>query len=328
MPFLSIGCLYWSYKKAKKMNKASFLKTLLLACILLISANSFSATNEEHPTDLAHGEEVTSNDYISHHLVFNTETVFSGEENGFWTLHLDSLFYSVFMAFLFCTSFYFAARKATIRAPSGWLGFVELVIVLIDEQVRDTYHGTSKLIAPLALTIFCWVFLMNFMDLIPVDLLPWVGGFAGIEYMRVVPSADLNITFGLSLTVFLLIIYFSIKIKGLGGFARELAFQPFGKWMLPFNLLLKLIEEIAKPLSLGLRLFGNLYAGELIFLIIALFTLGLVADQFTVADSGYMIMQFLLGLLWALFHLVIILLQAFIFMMLTVVYLSMAHEEH
>ena len=305
------------------MNKASFLKTLLLACILLISANSFSATNEEHPADLAHGEEVTSNDYISHHLVFNTETVFSGEENGFWTLHLDSLFYSVFMALLFCASFYFAARKATIRAPSGWLGFVELVVVLIDEQVRDTYHGTSKLIAPLALTIFCWVFLMNFMDLIPVDLLPWVGGFAGIEYMRVVPSADLNITFGLSLTVFLLIIYFSIKIKGLGGFARELAFQPFGKWMLPFNLLLKLIEEIAKPLSLGLRLFGNLYAGELIFLIIALFTLGLVADQFTVADSGYIIMQFLLGLLWALFHLVIILLQAFIFMTVSYTHLTL-----
>jgi F-type H+-transporting ATPase subunit a len=232
------------------------------------------------------------------------------------------------MALLFCTSFYFAARKATIKPPSGWLGFVELVVVLVDEQVKDTYHGTSKLIAPLALTIFCWVFLMNFMDLIPVDLLPWAGSLVGIEYMRVVPSADLNITFGLSLTVFLLIIYFSIKIKGLRGFAKELAFQPFGKWMLPFNLLLKLIEEIAKPLSLGLRLFGNLYAGELIFLIIALFTIRAATEQFVIADSGYMIMQFLLGLLWALFHLVIILLQAFIFMMLTVVYLSMAHEEH
>ena len=222
------------------MNKASLLKTLFLTGILLISANSFSAASEE----------TSSNDYISHHLVFNTETIFAGEENGFWTLHLDSLFYSVFMAFLFCSSFYFAAKKATIKPPSGWLGFVEMLVVLVDEQVRDTYHGSSKLIAPLALTIFCGVFLMNFMDLIPVDLLPWIGGFAGIEYMRVVPSADLNITFGLSLTVFLLIIYFSIKIKGIGGFAKELAFQPFGKWMLPFNLLLKLIEEIAKPLLL------------------------------------------------------------------------------
>ena len=328
LPFLSIGCLYCSYKKAEKMNKASFLKTLFLACILLMPASSFSSATEGHETEPTHSEEFSSNDYISHHLVFNSEAVFSGEENRFWTLHLDSLFYSVFMAFLFCTSFYFAARKATIKPPSGWLGFVELVVVLVDEQVKDTYHGTSKLIAPLALTIFCWVFLMNFMDLIPVDLLPWAGSLVGIEYMRVVPSADLNITFGLSLTVFLLIIYFSIKIKGLRGFAKELAFQPFGKWMLPFNLLLKLIEEIAKPLSLGLRLFGNLYAGELIFLIIALFTIRAATEQFVIADSGYMIMQFLLGLVWALFHLVIILLQAFIFMMLTVVYLSMAHEEH
>ena len=327
LPFLSIGCLYWSYNKAEKMNKASFLKTLFLTCILLMSTNSFSNATEGHTTEPAHSEEFSSNDYISHHLVFNSKTI-SGEENGFWTLHFDSLFYSVFMAFLFCASFYFAARKATIRPPSGWLGFVELLVVLVDEQVKDTYHGTSKLIAPLALTIFCWVFLMNFMDLVPVDLLPWAGSLVGIEYMRVVPSADLNITFGLSLTVFLLIIYFSIKIKGLGGFAKELAFQPFGKWMLPFNLLLKLIEEIAKPLSLGLRLFGNLYAGELIFLIIALFTIRAATDQFAIADSGYVIMQFLLGLVWALFHLVIILLQAFIFMMLTVVYLSMAHEEH
>ena len=328
LPFLSIGCLYCSYKKAEKMNKASFLKALFLAYILLMPASSFSRATEGHETEPTHSEEFSSNDYISHHLVFNSEAVFSGEENRFWTLHLDSLFYSVFMAFLFCTSFYFAARKATIKPPSGWLGFVELVVVLVDEQVKDTYHGTSKLIAPLALTIFCWVFLMNFMDLIPVDLLPWAGSLVGIEYMRVVPSADLNITFGLSLTVFLLIIYFSIKIKGLRGFAKELAFQPFGKWMLPFNLLLKLIEEIAKPLSLGLRLFGNLYAGELIFLIIALFTIRAATEQFVIADSGYMIMQFLLGLVWALFHLVIILLQAFIFMMLTVVYLSMAHEEH
>ena len=311
------------------MNKASFLKTLFLTYILLISANSFSATSENNPGCFEYGEEVSSNEYISHHLVFNTGAVFPGEENGFWTVHLDSLFYSVFVAFLFCFSFYFAAKKATISPPSGWLGFVEMVVVLIDNQVKDTYHGTSKLIAPLALTIFCWVFLMNFMDLIPVDLLPYFGKCAAdIEYMRVVPSADLNITFGLSLTVFLLIIYFSIKIKGLRGFAKELAFQPFGKWMLPFNLLLKLIEEIAKPLSLGLRLFGNLYAGELIFLIIALFTLGLTLEQFSPADSGYMVMQFLLGLMWALFHLVIILLKAFVFMMLTVVYLSIAHEEH
>ena len=150
-----------------------------------------------------------------------------------------------------------------------------------------------------------------------------------IKYMRVVPSADLNITFGLSITVFLLILYYSIKIKGLGGFAKELAFQPFGKAMLPFNLLLKVIEEIAKPISLGLRLFGNLYAGELIFMIIAIFTAGQgVTYLFDIGVIPYALMQFILGLIWALFHLIIILLQAFIFMMLTIVYLSMAHEEH
>ena len=328
LPFLSIGCPYWWYKKADTMNKISLLKTLLFACILLSSANAFSSGESGCTTEPSQHEEFSGNNYIAHHLVNCSETVLPGQSGGFWTLHLDSIFYSIFMALVFSFSFYMAARKATIKAPTGWLGFVEMVVMFVDEQVRDTYHGTSKLIAPLALTIFCWVFLMNFMDLLPVDLLPALGQSVGIEYMRVVPSADLNITFGLSLTVFLLIIYFSIKIKGLKGFAKELAFQPFGKWMLPFNLVLKLIEEITKPLSLGLRLFGNLYAGELIFLIIALFTIRAAAEQFTVGDAVYMVMQFFLGMVWTLFHLVIILLQAFIFMMLTIVYLSMAHEEH
>ena len=203
------------------------------------------------------------------------------------------------------------------------------IIEFVDEQVKDTYHGSSKLIAPLSLTIFIWVFLMNFMDLLPVDMLPKAGEMMGIKYMRAVPSADLNITFGLSITVFILILYYSIKIKGVVGFAKELAFQPFGKAMLPFNLLLKVIEEIAKPISLGLRLFGNLYAGELIFMIIAIFTAG--GGVMYLLDLGMLplaIGQFILGLIWALFHLIIILLQAFIFMMLTIVYLSMAHEDH
>ena len=328
LPFLSIGCPYWRYKKADTMKKISLLKTLLLACILLTTANAFASGENGCTTEPGQNEEFSYRSYVSHHLVNCSETILPGQDEGFWTLHLDSVFYSIFMAFVFSFSFYLAARKATVSAPTGWQGFVEMVVVFVDEQVRDTYHGTSKLIAPLALTIFCWVFLMNFMDLLPVDLLPALGQRVGIEYMRVVPSADLNITFGLSLTVFLLIIYFSIKIKGLKGYAKELAFQPFGKWMLPFNLMLKLIEEIAKPLSLGLRLFGNLYAGELIFLIIALFTIRAATDQFTVGDSGYMVVQFVLGLVWTLFHLFIILLQSFIFMMLTIVYLSMAHEEH
>ncbi|MEE8249530.1 MAG: F0F1 ATP synthase subunit A, partial [Gammaproteobacteria bacterium] len=191
-------------------------------------------------------------------------------------------------------------------------------------------------IAPLALTIFCWVFLMNFMDLIPVDLLPALGTAAGIEYMKVVPTTDLNITFGMSITVFILMIFYSVKIKGVGGFAKEIFLHPFGKWMLPFNFLLKVVEELAKPISLALRLFGNLYAGEMIFILIALFTLSVGAQTLGETFANLLhpgtlvlfIVQLLLGLVWALFHLVIITLQAFIFMMLTIVYLSMAHETH
>ena len=220
--------------------------------------------------------------------------------------------------------------------PGRWQNFVEIMVEFVDTQVKDSFHGSSKLIAPLALTIFCWIFLMNFMDLVPVDLLPEVGVIMGIEYMKVVPTTDLNITFGMSISVFLLMIFYSIKIKGVGGFAKELFFHPFGKWMLPFNFLLKLVEEIAKPVSLALRLFGNLYAGELIFILIALFTLSAgghtltetAMNLFSSDTIAYLIIQVILGLIWALFHILIITLQAFIFMMLTIVYLSMAHEEH
>ncbi|OUU80337.1 MAG: F0F1 ATP synthase subunit A [Gammaproteobacteria bacterium TMED78] len=274
----------------------------------------------------------SSTDYIIHHLT-NLHT--SG--GTFWTeLHIDSIFYSVFLGILFAGGFYLVARKATSGIPGKMQSFIELIVEFVDTQVKDSYHGSSKLIAPLALTIFCWVFLMNFMDLIPVDLLPAIGASVGIEYMKVVPTTDLNITFGMSLTVFLLMIFYSIKIKGVGGFAREIFFQPFGKWLLPFNFLLKVIEEIAKPVSLGLRLFGNLYAGELIFILIALFTLS--AGAHTLSESlvnliqpqtlVFFIIQLVLGLVWALFHIIIITLQAFIFMMLTIVYLSMAHESH
>ena len=267
--------------------------------------------------------EYSADKYITHHLSHCIADTFLGP------IHVDSVFYAVFMAVVFLLTFFLFARKASAGMPGKGQSFVEIIIEFIDEQVKDTYHGSSKLIAPLALTIFMWVFLMNFMDLLPVDMLPKAGEMVGIKYMRVVPSADLNITFGLSITVFLLILYYSIKIKGIGGFAKELAFQPFGKVMLPFNLLLKVIEEIAKPISLGLRLFGNLYAGELIFMIIAIFTAGEgITYLFNLGVIPYALMQFVLGLIWALFHLIIILLQAFIFMMLTIVYLSMAHEEH
>ena len=275
-------------------------------------------------------ESETPTDYIVHHLT----NLQAGE--GFWTFHLDSIGYAVVLALLFGGSFYAAARSVTSGVPGRWQGFVELIIDFVDEQVRDSFHGTSKLIAPLALTIFCWIFLMNFMDLVPVDLLPVLGEQVGINYMKVVPTTDLNITFGMSISVFILMIFYSIKIKGVGGFAKEMLFHPFGPWMMPFNFLLKVVEEFAKPISLALRLFGNLYAGELIFILIALFTLGLgaqsigetLANLASVGGIVAFVVQLILGLAWALFHILIITLQAFIFMMLTIVYLSMAHEEH
>lgn len=275
-------------------------------------------------------ERETPTDYIVHHLT-NLQV---GE--GFWTFHLDSIGYAVVLALLFGGSFFAVARGVNPGVPGKWQNFVELIIEFVDEQVRDSFHGTSKLIAPLALTIFCWIFLMNFMDLVPVDLLPVLGEQVGINYMKVVPTTDLNITFGMSITVFILMIYYSIKIKGLGGFAKEMLFHPFGPWMMPFNFLLKVVEEFAKPISLALRLFGNLYAGELIFILIALFTLGLGAASIgetlgnlaSVGGIVAFIVQLLLGLAWALFHILIITLQAFIFMMLTIVYLSLASETH
>ena len=278
----------------------------------------------------AHEGPANATEYIVHHLT----NLHTGE--GFWNLHLDSMFYSGILAVVFGGSFYLAARTATSGIPGSWQNFVEMMVDFVDVQVKDSYHGSSKLIAPLALTIFCWIFLMNFMDLVPVDLLPALGVAVGIEYMKVVPTTDLNITFGMSIAVFFLMIFYSIKIKGVGGFAKELFLHPFGKWMMPFNFLLKLVEELAKPVSLALRLFGNLYAGELIFILIALFTLsagahsvGELLSNFTsLGTITAFVIQVILGLAWAIFHILIITLQAFIFMMLTIVYLSMAHEKH
>jgi len=245
--------------------------------------------------------------YIIHHLT----PLKAGE--GFWTFNLDTLFFSLCLGFFFLALFKKAAEKATSGVPGPLQNFAEMLIEFVDTQVKDSFHGRSALIAPLALTIFLWVWLMNFMDLIPVDLLPDIGKAVGLEYLRVVPSTDLNATFAMSISVFLLILFYSIKVKGVVGFAKEMLLTPFGKWMIPFNLLLKLVEELAKPISLGLRLFGNMYAGELIFILIALLP---------------WFVQPLLSFPWAVFHILIITLQAFIFMVLTIVYLSLAHEEH
>jgi len=264
-----------------------------------------------------HAEGVTG--YILHHLHFLT----AGE--GFWTVNLDSVFWSLMLGLIFIGVFRYAAKRVTTGVPGRFQNFIEIMVEFVDTQVKDSFHGRSPLIAPLALTIFCWVFLMNFMDLLPVDLLPTTAGAVGLDYLRIVPSADLNITFGLSITVFLLVIFYSIKIKGGKGFAREMLLEPFGKWLMPFNLVLKSVEELARPVSLSLRLFGNMYAGELIFILIALFTLSAGVSAMALPMG---IAQFILGVAWSIFHILIITLQAFIFMMLTIVYLSLAHEEH
>jgi F-type H+-transporting ATPase subunit a len=248
----------------------------------------------------------TATDYIVHHLTNLTVG------QGFWTLHLDTLFFSVALGVTFFFLFRRVAVRATAGVPGGLQNFVEIMVEFADKQVKDTFHGRSDLIAPLALTIFCWVFLWNFMDLVPVDLLPLVAGWFGVHYLRVVPSTDMNATFGLSLTVLLLIIFYSIKVKGPIGYAREVLTHPFGPYLFPANLLLNVVELFAKPLSLSLRLFGNLYAGEMIFILIALLPWWI---------------QPLLSWPWAVFHILIITLQAFIFMVLTIVYLSMAHED-
>jgi F-type H+-transporting ATPase subunit a len=245
--------------------------------------------------------------YIVHHLT----PLSTGE--GFWTLHLDTLFFSGVLGAVFILLFKTVAEKATSDAPDLMQNIAEVLVEFVDTQVKDTFHGRSELIAPLALTIFCWVFLWNAMDMLPVDLLPMLAHFMGVEYLRVVPSTDLNATFALSISVFFLIFFYSIKVKGIGGFIKEMTCSPFGPWLMPFNLMLKLVEEFAKPISLGLRLFGNLYAGELVFILIALLP---------------PVLQPLLGFPWAIFHILVITLQAFIFMVLTIVYLSLAHEDH
>jgi F-type H+-transporting ATPase subunit a len=241
------------------------------------------------------------------------------KDMGFWAVNVDSMAFSIGLGILFLFLFRMAARKASTGVPTGLQNFVEWVIEFIDTSVRGSFSHRNPLVAPLALTVFMWVFLMNLMDLVPVDWLPLVGSMVGLPYLKVVPSTDPNVTFGLSLSIFVLVLFYSVKMKGPGGFFAELAFQPFPKFMFPINLLLEGVGLIAKPLSLSLRLFGNMYAGEMIFILIALMF------------GGSWILGLFGGVLqwaWAVFHILIITLQAFIFMTLTIVYLDMAHSEH
>ena len=283
---------------------------------------------------MAAEEPTSANEYIHHHLTFLSNKESSGVVD-FSIVHWDSVFFSVVLALLFAGSFYLAARKATTGVPGKFQNFVELVVEFIDNQVKDTFHGSSKLLAPLALTIFCWVFLFNAMDVLPVDLLPWVAHFFGVEHLKVVPSTDVNVTFALSLSVFALIIFYSIKMKGLGGFIAEFTLQPFSSKnmvlkiiLIPFNFILEIIPFLARPISLSLRLYGNLFAGEMIFLLLAVLSLQGVHQLEHASGWAFLVAQFVLAFVWAVFHLLVITLQAFIFMVLTVVYLSMAHEHH
>ena len=274
---------------------------------------------------------MTGTEYIHHHLhslTFNLKTMSMGSGGGFWTINVDTVFFSIFLGSAFLGLFWLFARRAVASTPGKMQNFIELMVEFADGQVKDCFHGKNDLIGPLGLTIFMWVFLMNFMDLVPVDLLPWVGHSLGVPYLRVVPTTDLNLTFAMSISVFLLIIFYSIKVKGIKGFTKELTMQPFNHpLMIPFNFLLEMVGLLAKPISLALRLFGNLYAGELIFILLALLSLELT-PSFSLGGGVMTIAQIILSLGWSIFHILIITLQAFIFMVLTIVYLSLAHEDH
>ena len=284
---------------------------------------------------------LTSSEYIQHHLTNMTygkspdgtwklaETAEEAKEMGFTAIHLDSMGWSIGLGIVFCLLFWMVAKAANAGIPSKFQAAIEMIIEFVDSSVRDTFHGKSRLIAPLALTIFVWIFLMNTMDLIPVDFIPYTAQLIGAHvfgmdphhvYFKIVPTTDPNVTLGMALSVFALTIFYSIREKGLVGFGAEFALNPFNPsnpllkaLLIPVNILLELVTFIARPISLALRLFGNMYAGELIFILIALLPFWI---------------QWALSVPWAIFHILIITLQAFIFMMLTIVYMSMATEKH
>lgn len=294
------------------------------------------------------GDSLTVNGYIQHHLTNltygklpagyvrhdphtgekialtkDTWTMAHGGEEakamGFNAIHVDSMAWSIVLGIVFCWLFRRVAQKATSGVPSGFVNAAEMIIEFVNQNVKDIFHGRNPLVAPMALTIFVWVFFMNLMDLIPVDIIPRVMSMAGVPYQKIVPSTDPNITMGMAITVFLLMLFYNIKVKGFG-FVRELTMTPFNHPIfIPINLFMEVVGFLAKPFSLGLRLFGNMYAGEMIFILIAaLFSAGI----------GWMAAAGVMQIGWAIFHILVITLQAFIFMVLTIVYLSMAHEDH
>ncbi len=284
------------------------------------------------------GDTLTSSEYIRHHLTNLTfgkipdgswavaHDAAEAKAMGFWAIHLDTMFWSILVGALFLFMFKRVADRVTEGVPGKLQNFAEMLVEYIDESVRGSFTAKNDMVAPLALTIFVWIFLQNLMDLVPVDVIPLISGALGLHFMKVVPSTDPNATFGMAIGVFILMLYYSIKIKGISGFIGELTLQPFSSdnlalkaLFIPINFLLEFVSLIAKPISLALRLFGNMYAGEMIFILIAImYNAGLVMGLF----GG------VLQLGWAIFHILIITLQAFIFMTLTIVYMDMAHSEH
>ena len=267
-------------------------------------------------------------EYMVHHLTHNSSGKMSSIVD-FSVINYDTVVFSVLLLLVSLWLLYMAAKKATNGVPGKWQCAVEMVVDMVEEQSKSIVHGDRSFIAPCALTVFVWVILMNAIDLIPVDLLPAIASLFGVHYLRPLPTADLNGTLGISVSVLDLCIYYSLKIKGAGGFVHELFTAPFGNNILlwPFNLALNLIEYLAKTVSLGMRLFGNMYAGELLFFLIAL--LGGYALSFGVVGGSLSVLgQVVAGLCWWLFHILIVLLQAFIMMMLTLVYLGQAHDVH
>jgi F-type H+-transporting ATPase subunit a len=268
--------------------------------------------------------------YIKHHLTHLTVDTGHG---AFWAYHLDSIVFTLIIAFIFILVLSLAARRATSGVPGKLQAAVELLLEFVDGMVKDTYHGPNKFIAPLAITIFCIVFLENFMDILPVDALPAAAKLFGVEHLRTVATADLNTTVGMALGVFLLIQWVGITHKGIGTFAGEWFTAPFHAHnvvlkvlLAPINFAFRVIEEVVRPLSLSMRLFGNMYAGELIFLLIACFTLGAALNHLSTYVLG--VAQFGAGVVWTVFHYLIITLQAFIFMVLTIVYVGISAEKH
>jgi len=265
---------------------------------------------------MAGESELTPTSYIQHHLHNLTAQV---GEGGFFTLHVDTLVTSVLMGLLMVFVFWLAARKPTAGVPGKWQAFVEILLEFVDKQVRDTYHGSSKLVTPIAITLFFWILLMNMIKFIPADFIARPLEWLGVPYWKPVPTADVNATLGMSISVFFLMLFFALRAKGMGHFTKEFLTAPFGKWMMPFNLILNTVEWLSKPISLAMRLFGNMFGGEIVFLLI--WVLGGAGLLGMLGGAAF-------GLGWMIFHLLVIPLQAFIFMMLSVVYLSLSEDSH